>query len=158
MNLWTWAIATALALLAAAAVYVRVIWKRAPAAFRAMTALGIVCALAGIAIGYSASHLLPAVFMRPHWKSADSPPDPAITNGKVPASDVGKSIVLMDEKHSDDPMSVPSGSLAETCDLEAQIGEKLSPTWHRHILGAPCYRKRPGPRSQRRLGKPGRRG
>ena len=140
MNAWSWTVALAIATLAAAAVYVRVRWRRAPAAFRAMSTLGIVCALAGIAIGYSANHLLPSVSIRPPWKSADAPPDPAVTDGKVPALDVGKSIVLMDEKHSGDPMSVSSGSLAETCDIEAKIGEKLSPTCigtylARHAIG-----------------------
>jgi hypothetical protein len=91
-----------------------------------MTTLGIVCALAGVAIGYSANQLLPAVSMRPPWKSPDSPPDPAITNGKVPALDVGKSIVLMDEKHSGDPMWTSSGTFVETCDTEGQFGAKLS--------------------------------
>jgi hypothetical protein len=141
VSIWIWAIATALALLAAAAVYVRVRWKRAPAAFRAITMLGILFVVAGIAIGYSANHLLSALSIKPPWKAAaDSPPDPAVTDGKVPALDVGKSIVLMDENHSGDPMSVPSGSLAETCDIEANIGEKLSSTCFgtylaRHAIG-----------------------
>ena len=104
--------------------------------------LGLISVLAGVAIGYSANHLLSAVSIEPPWKPAgDTPPDPAITDGKVPASDVvGKSIVLMDEKHSSDPMWAASGSLAQTCDLEAKIGEKLSPTCigtylARHAIG-----------------------
>jgi hypothetical protein len=141
VNTWTWIIASAFATLAVAALYIRVRWKRAPAAFRAMTMLGVIFVVAGIAIGYSANHLLPAVSIRPPWKAAsDSPPDPAITDGKVPASDVGKAIVLMDEKHSGDPMWASSGAFAETCDLELKLGDKLSPTCigtylARHAIG-----------------------
>jgi hypothetical protein len=127
VNIWSWMAATGLAMLVAAAVYVRVRWKRAPAAFRAMTMLGIVSVLAGVAIGYSANNLLSALSIKPPWKAAgDLPPDPTVTDGKVPALDVGKSIVLMDEKHSGDPMSVSSGTFVETCNTEGQFGGKLS--------------------------------
>ena len=119
-------IAAALAMLAAAAAYVRVRWMGAPAAFRAMSKVGIVCVLAGILIGYGANHLL-AVSIKPPWKSAgESPPDPTVTEGKVPALDVGKSIVLTDEKHSGDPMWTPSSTLLELCPSEGKHGEKLS--------------------------------
>ena len=102
-------------MLVAVAVYVRVRWKRAPAAFRAMEMLGIVSVLAGVAIGYSAGHLLSTVDIRPPWKSAKTAaPNPTVTDGKVPSLEVGKAIVLMDEEHSGDPMSVSSGSFVDT--------------------------------------------
>lgn len=48
MNIWSWMVATALAILASTAVYVRVRWRRA-----------IASVLAGVLIGYSAkNHLL----------------------------------------------------------------------------------------------------
>ena len=127
MNIWMWMIASALAALAAATVYVRVRWRRAPAAFRAMSMLGIVFVLAGILIGYGASHLLSAISINAPWKaSRDSPPDPVVTDGRVPALDVGKSIVLTDEKHSGEPTWVSkSDTVAAMCANRIDIEEGL---------------------------------
>lgn len=126
MNIWIWMIASALAMLAASAAYVRVRWRRAPAAFRAMSMLGIVSVLAGVLIGYSANHLLSVSSVGLPWRGAgDSPPDPVVTDGKVPALDVGKSVVLTDEKHSGDPMWVSSsGDVAAMCVRNVELEEE----------------------------------
>src|SRR3990170_4620252 len=116
MNPWIAPALIAAVLVLGALTYVAIRWRRAPAAFRAMNTVAGICFVAGFLAGVWAFHLTgsrSAPATSPHAPSGPSPSSaPA---GSVPASEVGKAIVEMDEKHAGDPMWVSSASTAEMC-------------------------------------------
>lgn len=92
--------------------YVFFRWRRAPAAFRAMIAVGGASFLAGVLAAMAGYKVV-----------GNFPSGPlGARTGKVRAVEVGKAVLLTDEKHAGESMWVSSAEDARLCDQINMLG------------------------------------
>src|SRR5438105_1031847 len=104
---WIWFGLAGVVLAIACGVYVRLRWRAAPSAYRALLAVGILSLVSGGLIGSAAVQ---------RWNHfAGFSESLSTSNGKVSARIVGNAIVRMDERHAGDPNWIPSAEHAEIC-------------------------------------------
>jgi hypothetical protein len=112
VSLWTALALIAAALLLATAIHVAVRWRRAPAAFRAISGVACICFVAGMLLGVWGFHLADSR-SAPRGSAPTSPS--SVPAGSVSASEVGRAIVATDEKHAADPMWASAAAAVEPC-------------------------------------------
>lgn len=86
------------------AVYALLRWRAAPAAFRAIVTVSALGFAAGVLASLAVAQLWSGGSFIPAW-----------SGGKVPALEVGKAIVLTNEKHAGDPLWMPISEVAKEC-------------------------------------------
>jgi hypothetical protein len=134
-SLWSAPALLAAALVVGAAIYIAVRWRRAPAAFRAMGKVAGICFVAGFLAGMWALHVTDSHL--PSMPSEVPPSTPSVPSS-VPALEVGKAIVEMDEKHAGDTMWLSSAATAEFCNKGlAESGSAVCRIAYlaQHVLG-----------------------
>lgn len=138
MTTW-YALGTAGAVLfSATLIYVLVVWRRSPKASRAMKLVAMASLSAGMMIGLFGGQVTRSLvdelsgIPRRIWHS-----NPCAPNG-LPASDLGKAIVLENQRHIGDPDWLDIMQLSGLCSLENNVKNNpgcLAYFLARHAIG-----------------------
>ena len=115
LSAWTTFILVAAAIVLCVALYISVRWRRAPTAYRSMLSVAGVCLLAGFLAGVWALHFWTAKGLATSSALPPSESSAAVPPGTVSATEVGKAIVAMDEKHAGDSGWLSSTATVELC-------------------------------------------
>ncbi|HUO04419.1 MAG TPA: hypothetical protein VMU16_04395 [Candidatus Binataceae bacterium] len=113
-------------LIVTAAIYVALKWRRAPKVYRAMRIIASANLVAGVIIGVLASQLA----LNAGVRMSGGPigflhPNPCAPDG-LPATELGKAIVLEDQRHAGDPNRMDIAETASLCKSRRGMNEALA--------------------------------
>lgn len=121
--------------------YGAVYWRRAPKVYRALNWVAFVSALAGILLSLPIAHWIgspSSAGASSGWQGIREAVEGACPTGGVPAPEVGKALVLTDERHAGDPNWASSAQQAEFCKVGSLFGDTqicVETFIARHALG-----------------------
>jgi hypothetical protein len=114
---WYWFAIGALGLTGAISAYVFVAWRHAPRASRAMKWVAVASLATGILTGVSADQIMRQLSLRVVSNPFNLSNANLCSPEGFPAADLGKAIVLTNQKHAGDPNWVDPMSFSSLCSL-----------------------------------------